>query len=166
MSIPVKKVAIGGLTKPALLQELADHDVLLNPLGEKLFADEDFQLSTTSQTVNIVEITVAELGLSSGGRLSQIFKQGEKAGFVPCPTELGPYLRLAYLEQPEVTATGKQHKAPEGSLTIISPIIKESDEFPKGFYLRNIDGQLWLRGYICDDLHQWNPTDRLIFALK
>lgn len=39
------------------------------------------------------------------------------------------------------------------------------DEYPKGFYLRVVDGRAWLRGYRCDDGHSWSPDDRFIFQL-
>ncbi|WP_192498537.1 hypothetical protein [Ornithinimicrobium pratense] len=31
----------------------------------------------------------------------------------------------------------------------------------KGFYLRVVDGEAWLRGYRCDDTYEWGPEQRL-----
>ena len=50
------------------------------------------------------------------------------------------------------------------SITIASEILTEDDDFPKGFYLRKIDGMLWLRGYLADQLHVWNPDNHFIFC--
>lgn len=36
----------------------------------------------------------------------------------------------------------KQFKTPEGAVTVVSEIIKDQVSFPKGFYLRKIDGEL------------------------
>ncbi len=82
-----------------------------------------------------------------------------------CPPELGPYLRLEYLDQPEGNfGSSMQHQAPSGSITIASEVLTEDEDFPKGFYLRRINGELWLRGYRADHLHVWNPGDHFIFC--
>ena len=35
----------------------------------------------------------------------------------------------------------------------------------RGLYLRVVDGVPWLRGFVCDDLHNFGPEDRWILAL-
>ncbi len=37
------------------------------------------------------------------------------------------------------------------------------DDYPKGFYLRVVDGRAWLRGYRCDDEYDFDPADRFVF---
>ncbi len=55
-------------------------------------------------------------------------------------------------------------KAPSGSLTVAAPLFKVSEDYPKGFYLRVIAGQSWLRGYRCNSSeHIWDPDDRFVF---
>jgi len=49
-------------------------------------------------------------------------------------------------------------------LTIGSASLELDAEYPKGFYLRVIDGRPWLRGYRCDDEYVWGAGDRLVFA--
>ncbi|WP_433583956.1 helicase [Paenibacillus amylolyticus] len=80
--------------------------------------------------------------------------------------ELGPYLRMQYLDQPEICSTNisEGNKAPSGSITIESEALTEDNDFPKGFYLRRINDKLWLRGYLADHLHIWSPHDRFIFC--
>ena len=56
------------------------------------------------------------------------------------------------------------HRAPDGAVTVLSEFIEEDDDFPKGLYLRNVDGALWLRGYICDKTHNWSLAD--VFAFE
>ncbi|MCY1241037.1 hypothetical protein D9M72_539170 [compost metagenome] len=56
-------------------------------------------------------------------------------------------------------------RAPDGALTVASEALSRDDDYPKGFYLRVVDGQAWLRGYRCDDEHTWSPDDRFIFQL-
>lgn len=83
------------------------------------------------------------------------------------PMELGPHLRLQYLDQPEGFRgqPTTQHRAPPGSITITSAPLSDDDEFPNGFYLRRIEDKLWLRGYQPGLDHIFDPDDRLVFCL-
>ena len=107
-----------------------------------------------------------DLGFPDGATTAQLFKRASELGLELCPPELGPHLRLEYLDQPEGYSgnASQQNKAPSGSITIASEILTKEDDFPKGFYLRRINGVLWLRGYITDALHVWKPEDHFIFV--
>jgi hypothetical protein len=120
----------------------------------------------TKYRLQTVELTVGDLGFSDGATTTQIFKRASELGLELCPLELGPYLRLEYLDQAEGYSASalQQHQAPSGSITIASEILTKDDDFPKGFYLRRINGMLWLRGYRADHLHVWNPDDHFIFC--
>jgi len=73
---------------------------------------------------------------------------------------------MQFLDQPEGSAgfSATQHRAPPGSITIASSPLDDSDETPKGFYLRRIDGVLWLRGYWSWPGNIWRPEDVLVFS--
>ncbi|KQY94467.1 helicase [Paenibacillus sp. Root52] len=160
-----RTVEVGGLTRTQLIQKLQQNTILMNELGKKLLADDKFRTSETKYSVEIVELTVGELGFPDGATTSRIFAKAIELDLELCPLELGPYLRLVYLDQPE-GYSGKpvqQHRAPVGSVTIASEILTDDEGFPKGFYLRKMDGVLWLRGYCADHLHVWNPDDHFIF---
>lgn len=163
-----RTVKVGGFTKAQLIQQLQQESIQLNELGERLFADERFTTSDTTYSLHTVELTVEDLDFSDGATLPQIYKKARELGLELCPLELGPHLRLVFLDQPEGNNGNllQQNQAPSGSITIASEIISEDDHYPKGFYLRKIDGVLWLRGYIADDLHIWNPQDHFIFCEK
>lgn len=161
-----RTVEVGGLTKQQLIKRLQEYSILLNEYGEKLLTDEKFTTSDTGYSIQTVEITVRNLGFPEGATTAQIFKKASELGLDLCPLELGPFLRLEYLDQPEGNSGNlQQHQAPTGSITIATKILTEDDNFPKGFYLRRINGELWLRGYIADGLHVWNPNDHFIFCL-
>jgi hypothetical protein len=165
---PVVKrtIEVGGMTKQQLLQRLKQASISLNEYGERLFADDLLTASAERYWVETVELTVAGLGFQEGAPLDQIFQRAGELGLSMCPLELGPYTRLQYLDQPEGLSadTSQRHQAPAGSITIASPVLTDDHDVPKGFYLRNVDGSLWLRGYIADYLHIWNPNDHFIFA--
>ncbi len=116
----------------------------------------------------IVELSVADLGFSRGvSGIGQNAKTGlghlvwHYALF-----ELAPHLRLQYLDQPEgyIGYPPSEHRAPPGSLTVASRELASDDEIPKGFYLRRIEGVLWLRGYCSGPDHVWSAADRFVFC--
>ena len=76
------------------------------------------------------------------------------------------FLRLAWSDQPmsRNSVLSGTHEAPDRAVTVLSEILEENDTFPKGLYLRNVDGVLWLRGYTCDAEYRF-PADTL-FAFE
>jgi hypothetical protein len=161
-----RTVEVGGLTKSQLIEKLQKSFIMMNEYGERLFADDRFTTSEIKYTLQTVELTVGDLGFPDGATTAQIFSKAREFGLELCPLELGPYLRLEYLDQTEGFSGDslQRHQAPSGSITIASEILTEDDEFPKGFYLRKINGVLWLRGYRADHLHVWNPDNHFVFC--
>jgi hypothetical protein len=160
-----RTVQIGGQTKAELLEELEANGVELNEAARVLFAIDGFITSEERGTVRTVEISVRDLGFPQGATFSDICASARRLGFGVCPLEVGPHLRLQFLDQPE-GFLGKpvyQHRAPPGSITVASEILSEDDEFPKGFYLRRINGTLWLRGYRAGLDHIWDAEDSFVF---
>jgi hypothetical protein len=161
-----RTVTVGGLTKLELIRALRRNAILMNEAAERLFASEQFTTSATRSTVKIVELTIHDLGFPHGATIAESYARATALGLALCPIELGPHLRLQYLDQPE-GHWGKpvrRHQAPYGSITIASEPLTEEEDFPKGFYLRCIEGVLWLRGYRSGPEHVWEPDDHFIFC--
>ena len=160
-----RAVTVGGLTKAELLEELQSNAVAMNESAERLFASDLFTTSETRYSVKTVELTVRYLGFPRGATIADIYTRAGALGLGLCPVELGPHLRLQYLDQPEGFwgQPVRQHQAPSGSITVASENLTDDDEFPKGFYLRRIKGVLWLRGYRSGPEHIWEPDDHFIF---
>lgn len=157
-------VNVGGLSRQQLMERLASDGVLLNAHAETLIGGPAFDDGVASEMVSITERSVVDLGLVDGASLSQIYARAEAKGLRLCPPATGPYLRLAMGEQASAPdALLSSGRAPSGSLTVASRAMWADDEWPKGFYLRVIEGQSWLRGYRCDDEHIWSPDDRFAF---
>ncbi|MBP1137684.1 hypothetical protein JOE31_003916 [Arthrobacter sp. PvP023] len=159
------EVRVGGLSRSQLLSKLSSRGILVNGHAETLLKDVVFD-DQAARPVAVTERTVAELGLDCGATLPQIFEVARQQGLLLCPMDTGPYLRMALNEQ--VTSSDSvmsSGRAPDGALTVASEALSRDDDYPKGFYLRVVDGQAWLRGYRCDDEHTWSPDDRFIFQL-
>ena len=60
-----------------------------------------FAISATKEDVNLLVLSVSELGFDEhGALLSDLYARAAQVGFDLCPAEVGPQLRLQYLDQP------------------------------------------------------------------
>ena len=136
----------------------------MNESGERLFADDRFTTSETRYRLKTVELTIRDLGFSDGATMAQIFERASRLGLELCPLELGPHLRLQYLDQPEGHHLDKANIPGSGAITIASRKISEDDRFPNGFYLRRLDDGLWLRGYRATPDYVFAAENHFIFS--
>jgi hypothetical protein len=158
-------VRIGGMSKIELMAELQNRGIQCNDAARALFAHDNFTTSNAVTHVQIVELSISQLGFSRGAKMGQIHNRMCELGLSVCPLELAPHLRLQLLDQPE-DSRPSQHRAPPGSITVASqPPAMDDDSVPKGFYLRRIGNVLWLRGYRCDAAHLWSAEDRFVFRV-
>ena len=161
-----RTVRIGGMSKHELLAELQSNGIQLNEYARNLFAHSGFTTSPVTSRIATVEIAVANLGYVRGATIARIHARAAELGLMLCPLELGPHLRLHFLDQSEghLGHPASKHRAPPGSITVASRQLTDDHETPKGFYLRRIDGVLWLRGYRSSPDDIWSPEDRLVFC--
>ena len=158
-------VAVGGMTKGELLDRLRANSIALNRYAEMIFDSDCFTTSKKESRVSTIELEVQGLGFPQGATFADILAKAATIGLGYCPLELGPHIRLQYVDQPE-GATGqaaRPHQTPPGAIVIVSESLKEEDDFPRGFYLRRIDGVLWLRGYCSPITHKHAPDEHFLF---
>lgn len=159
------ELTVGGLTRANLLGALEASGVGLNAHAETLLHREEFD-GRDREAVVVTERTVAGLGFPDGATLPEIFRGARDQDLLLCPLATAPYLRLAWDEQASAPdSVMSAGRAPTDSLTVASEVPSADHEFPKGFYLRRVDGEQWLRGYRCDDEHVWAADDRFLFRL-
>lgn len=73
----------------------------LEALANEIIGRPAFALSRTRTEVDLVVLSVFELGFGKqGASLKDIYARAKSLGFALCPPEVGPQLRLQYLEQP------------------------------------------------------------------
>lgn len=154
-SFPVEQI-------PNLLKE---HGILLNHYAKEFFAHPCFSIGPSGETT-VTIASLQEIGLENGATISDIFTHISKTGLKACTVSTGLFLRLAWTDQPQSrnSILSGTHSIPDQAVTVLSEIIDQDDTFPKGLYLRNVDGDLWLRGYICDDTYRF-PGDAM-FAFE
>ena len=59
-----------------------------------------FVVAAGGVEVDLVKVTVGELGFKDGARRDQIYARAKELGLELCPPEVGPQLRLQYKDQP------------------------------------------------------------------
>lgn len=158
-------VSVGGISRQELIEKLHDQQIQVNEYGWLLINHERMTIAEKPELISIVDVTVSELGFKNGARSCEFIEQALSKGLGYCPLELAPFFRLQYQDQPEgfIGFPETRHRAPEGSLTVISRSPDDDPDSPAGFYLRKIRGELWLRGYLANKDHIWSPDDHLVF---
>lgn len=156
-------VQYGGVSLNRLCQQLKENQIHLNAYANQLLRHPQLSLSADKQRAACVIVPLKELGLPQGGSLTEIFAAAPSYGLTCCTLEMALHFRLSYRQLANSTGLKSQGKAPAAAITIASVPLEKTDDFPKGFYVRRIDGVDWLRGYTCDARHQFAPDDLFWF---
>lgn len=158
-------VTVGGRPRAELRELLSRHGVRTNEQAEALLDGPAFD-ETPARAVTVVERTVRELGSAHGATFPELLAGAARHGLAVCPPDTAPYLRLTLVDQAEAPDAVLRHgRAPTASLSVIAEPLSSDGSAPRGFYLRVVEGVVWLRGYSCDDAHVWSADDRLVFRI-
>jgi hypothetical protein len=115
-----------------------------------------FKVSETANYVELVKITVRELGFKNGATNAQINERAKELGLELCPNEVGPQLRLQYKDQPKG----------ERILVAMEPIVGFGT-CPWLFSVeRNPDGVSYLRRNDGDPRTYWEDADVLFVFVR
>ena len=159
--------SLNRMSLPAdqVLHELEERGIRINHYAEKYISHPRFSAGQPGE-ITVAVVSLEELGLENGASLEELFRHIQGTPFKPCPPDTGFFLRLAWTDQPQSQnsiLTGP-HSSPDQAVTVLSELLEQDDACPKGLYLRRLDGNLWLRGYVCDSAYRF-PGDAL-FALE
>ena len=113
-----------------------------------------FSVATEEKDVDLVVVSVEELGFKDGARLKDIYAAAKKRGLELCPNEVGPQLRLQYKDQPK------------GEWLIIGmEPITDSGGGRSLFRVARDSGALWLYTYYGHPGNVWLGRSRFVFVL-
>jgi len=149
-----RKSFIGGMTKQPLIQRLVDAGIQFNQDARILFEHCSFSPRDRVEEVTLVKLGLSDLRLKGPCSFQDIINRASNLGLGLCPLYLGAFLRLEYFDQPEGPY-----------LTIASPRPENDENYPTGFYIRNFENSLWLRGYRAQGDCEW-PLDNEFVFLK
>jgi hypothetical protein len=68
--------------------------------ADEILGRPGFDFSQVKADVDLVVVSVADLGFTNGARLADIHRRAGELGLELCPAEAAPLLRLAYTNQP------------------------------------------------------------------
>jgi hypothetical protein len=147
-----KEISIGGVLKVQLINQLVEKGIQFNKYAQMLFAHSSFSVGHEIEKVKLAKVNLSDLRITKPCFYQEIVGSASDLGLKLCPIYLGAFLRLAYLEQPE------------GPYLTIASVMPENDEnYPNGFYVRNLENSLWLRGYKASDDYEWPIDSEFIF---
>ena len=97
-----KTITVGTFANTfAIRNALYAADCVSGDLADEVLARPSFTLSATKTSVDLVALSVVELGLQTEtASLAEIYARAKELGFRLAATEVGPQLRLQYFDQP------------------------------------------------------------------
>ncbi|MFZ3054788.1 MAG: hypothetical protein WA091_02315 [Minisyncoccales bacterium] len=111
-------------------------------------------LAPSETNINLVVLSVADLGLKDGTKYEEICERAKEIGLELCPAEVGPCLRSQYKNQPN------------GEVIIAMEPVADSDGDLKLFgVVREGNDDCWLYSYYAYSDRFWNSDCRFVFVL-
>jgi hypothetical protein len=96
-----KTIKLGTYKNPAaLLKAMKKGGFIIGEWANDIIHQPAFTVSPKKTEVELVKITVDDLGFKKGATRKDIYKNAFKLGLELCPNEVGPQLRLQYKDQP------------------------------------------------------------------
>ncbi len=111
-----------------------------------------FTVSFDEVEVELVKVTVGELGFKNGATRKEIYERAIELGLKLCPNEVGPALRLQYADQP----------LDEWLLVAMEPIADSDGDLSVFEVVRGSDGS-WLRGCRGGPGNFWSAGGQWVF---
>lgn len=158
-TFPVSKTIIlgrGPQTADEFYRELEVSGCKLDPLAEGIFKNHEFRVVPLATEFDLVFVSVAGLGFKGSMTRTRIYARAEELGLSLCHPEIGPQLRLQYLDQPK-----GEH------LIIAMEPIYSSDGVPLVFEVGATDeviGKFWLSAEVQHRSRLWDAYERFVFV--
>lgn len=121
--------------------------------GNDILGKPAFTASETEMDVDLVNVSVADLGFKDGAYRRDIIAKAMELGLELCPAEVGPQLRLQYADQPK------------GEWLVIGmEPITDSDGDLHVFSVGHGSVGRWLDGYGGGPDRFWHAGNRFVFV--
>ena len=158
-SFPDKKVLLKTIETNPNIKSPADAQKEIMAKGVKFYGSAEELLKKTpfskeNMEYDLVSFSVESLGFPNGATTKEIYDKAKSVGLDICPAEVGPLLRLNYLDQPSGEYLG-----------IAMDSIELSDGGRRVFRVDCGDGELNLRTYWGDPSSRWYGG-RLVFLRR
>ena len=143
------KLGTGLTTADDFRKTLKKAGCKISDWANDILGKPDFSVAATKEIeVDLVVVSVAELGFPDGATRKQIYAKAQELGLELCPPEVGPQLRLQYKDQPngEWLLIGMEPiSVSDGNLDVFGVERLGVARWLLGFYDRTDD--VWPGGY-------------------
>lgn len=149
------KLGTNGLkTADDFRKAIKDKGMRIGDYADDILGKPAFTVATEETEIDLVVVSVAELGFKNGATREQIYIRAKELGLDTCSAEVGPQLRLQYKNQP----------MSEWLLIAMEPITASVGDLEVFCVYR--DGiDFWLYSDFDDPALVWGPDDRWVFVL-
>jgi hypothetical protein len=152
-----KKITLGEPWGAENLMEVFnERRYMVDPAAWEIMHTPEFTKGHLSEEQTLIRVRLSALGLVDGVGYADIFAAATNAGLALCPPELGPRLRLEYVEQPD-----------EKLAVAMIPIV-DADELACVFTIDHGDWGLGLGASCCgvsNNEDEWHASSEWIFRL-
>ena len=146
------ETTIGGKTKEELEAEFKQKGISIGSYARQLLDSKDFITSENIEDIDLVRLTVGDMGFSNGATTDEIDKKAEELELELCPAEVGPQLRLSY--------SGDEY------LRIAMKQISGRDGYPSVFSLDRDGAGLWLNSILARPSSWWGTGSRFVVRTR
>lgn len=154
-----KTIELGtGLQNASSFREaLKDGGFRIDDWGNDILCNPAFRGTKETSSVELVLVSVAELGFFFNTRRKDIYERAISLGLELCPNEVGPQLRLQYKDQPRG----------EWLLVAMEPVVLDSLGSLGLFRVGHDEDNLFLNGsYGGSPGFFWRSDSRWVFARR
>ena len=128
----------------------------IGDLADDILGKAAFTVSPEAKEVELVIVSVADLGFKNAGTRKDIYTRANELGLVLCPAEVGPQLRLQYTDQPKG----------EWLFIGMEPIEVSVHDIRIFDVEHRNNNEQWLSSDAGDPGHVWNATDHWVFLRR
>jgi hypothetical protein len=148
------ETTIGGKIKQELIKELKAKKINISVDAKQMIDNKDFTTSKKQEHLNLIRLTVKDLGFSNSATTQEIYHRAEELDLELCPAETGPNLRLNYLDQP----SGEYFRIAMKQIDALG--------FSCVFSLFRIADGLWLYDDWAPPSNRWGADVEFVFRLR
>jgi hypothetical protein len=151
-----KTIKLGTGIKDAddFRKAIKDCGMQIGDWANDILCKPQFTVATEETEVDLVIVSVAELGFKNRAKLKDIFTRAKELGLQLCPNEVGPQLRLQYPDQSK-----------NEWLIIGMEPVADSVGYLRLFSVAHGGGGLWLGAYYDYPDSVWISSNRFVFVL-
>lgn len=148
-----KTVTVGNLgNAESARKRLEAASIKIGDWGNDILGQVTFE--DTEATLDLVRVSVKELGLKSGATTAEIYAAAQRHGLSLCPAEVAPQL---WLQCPDLLPHG------EWTLTAMGAIVgQDCDRYV--FFLEHDDDGRWLHADVYCPGSRWSDCSRWVFV--